>query len=133
MIGGPEKSPSRLRRVGKAQACPPFLFALTWCTRREVRLCPSLRLLHKKVVILRESGVSSTLRLFDFIAGVCRILDHPLSRMMTAAECAADSIFKQQLCPNTRLRDLAACSRELCHKDPALPKSEGAGNAGRLP
>jgi len=33
-----------------------------------------LRLLHKKVVILRESGVSSTLRLFDFIAGVSGIL-----------------------------------------------------------
>jgi hypothetical protein len=34
----------------------------------------------------RESGASTTLRLLDsiFIAG---ILDHPLSRMMTAVDC----------------------------------------------
>jgi len=31
------------------------------------------------VVITREIGVSSTLRLLDSIAGVFQILDHPLS------------------------------------------------------
>jgi hypothetical protein len=42
----------------------------------------------------RESGASSTPRLFDSIAGVSGILDHPLSRMMTAAGYAADSNFQ---------------------------------------
>ena len=45
-----------------------------------------------KVVILRESGVSSTLRLIDFIAGVSGILGPTLSRgrrleCMTSRHC----------------------------------------------
>jgi hypothetical protein len=48
-------------------------------------------------VILRDSGVSSTPRLLDSIAGVSGILDHPLSRVMTLGmwRVRRDSIFKQ--------------------------------------
>jgi hypothetical protein len=38
----------------------------------------------EKLVIPRACGVSSTLQLLDSIIGASGILDHPLSRMMTA-------------------------------------------------
>src|ERR1700676_5669033 len=50
-----------------------------------------LRALRNRSSYPAKSGVSSTPRLFDSIAGVSGTLDHRLSRMMTAAGSAADS------------------------------------------
>jgi hypothetical protein len=69
-------------------------------------------------VMPREGGASSTPRLHGSIAGVSGILDHPLSRVMTAR-------FQ------TAVRDLAACFRARFARNVLPSQSEGAGNAGR--
>jgi hypothetical protein len=65
----------------------------------------------KEVVIPREGGVSSVPRLLDVTANVSGILDHPLSRMMTAVGMP-DSISTFARV-QTHLRNLAACARVL--------------------
>jgi hypothetical protein len=102
------------------------------------------------VVILRESGVSSTPRLIDFIAGVSGILGPLLSRgrrleCITSRHCERSEAihgatirksgllrrFAPRKDGKIRVRDLAACvARGLAGSFRPL-HSEGAGNAGR--
>src|SRR6266851_5398750 len=48
-----------------------------------------------------------------------------------AMNCATDSNFKQQHCPQTQLRDLAAHFARVLPSTSRPLQSEGAGNAGR--
>jgi hypothetical protein len=74
----------------------------------------------------RESGVSSTRRLLDSIAGVSGILDHPLSRVMTHGCCQhtkflTDSIIKQPVRLHGR-----HCERQRSNPSAVIPGwSEG--------
>jgi hypothetical protein len=41
-----------MRRVGEAQACPPFFVGMRWWARREMRLCPPYDLIFKQQIRL---------------------------------------------------------------------------------
>src|ERR1700753_666268 len=86
----------------------------------------------RTVVIPRERGVFSTLRLLDSITGTSGILDHPLfadddERWTWPAP--SDSIFEQSIPHGSAFPRRKA--PELCSGH-SPSESEGAGNAGRL-
>jgi hypothetical protein len=56
---------------------------------------------------------------FDSITNGSGILDHPLSRMMTAADVLRIQ-FQTAHHSQPQLRDLAAPAREFCRERPAL-------------
>jgi hypothetical protein len=79
---------------------------------RPTKLTPSLRAKRLSVVIPRACGGSSTPRPINSITDASGILDHPLSRAMTAVSILA-----------------ARCARSFAFRLPSQ-KSEGAGKTG---
>jgi len=86
--------------------------------------------LHNKPSYPAKAGVSSTPRLLDSIINGSGILDHPLSRMMTAGGLLRIQNFKQRHSSQTSLRDLAALCARVIQQSFALGDQRAQGMPG---